>query len=133
MLDTPPSRGPLSGICACLQRLETSHLVVLAIDMPRMTDGHLRKLLVLVQPARGLIPHNGEYFEPTCAVYSRSAASFAAATLTTGGASLQRFSQKLLAENVTDSYAVKPAERPFYYNLNKPEDLTGLGAAADTG
>jgi len=102
------------------------HLVVLAIDMPRMTAEHLLKLLNRVQPGRGLIPMNGNYFEPTCAIYSRSAAPFAAEALAKPGASLQRFCRKLVAENVADAYPVKPEERPFYYNLNHPEDFNAL-------
>jgi len=36
VLDDPPSRGPLSGLAAALRRLRTSHLLALAIDLPRM-------------------------------------------------------------------------------------------------
>ena len=126
VLDSPPSRGPLSGISACLQRLEAPHLIVLAIDMPQMTPEHLSKLLALVRPGRSLLPVNGNYFEPTCAIYSQSAVPFAAAALNEPGASLQRFCQKLTIENVADSCLLRPEERPFYHNLNHPQDFDAL-------
>src|SRR5580704_3387360 len=42
--DKPPSCGPLSGVAAGLRRLKSSHLLVLAIDLPEMTPEHLWKL-----------------------------------------------------------------------------------------
>ena len=36
--DIPPSRGPLSGLAAALERMRTTHLLALAIDMPWMTN-----------------------------------------------------------------------------------------------
>ena len=39
--DKPPSRGPLSGLSATLARISTDHLLVLAIDMPLMTEKYL--------------------------------------------------------------------------------------------
>src|SRR5215467_14754983 len=50
MLDEPPSRGPLSGLAAALTRLKTSHLLALAIDLPRMTGLHLRQLWASCHP-----------------------------------------------------------------------------------
>src|SRR5450631_272010 len=38
LLDEPPSRGPLSGLTRALASTQTSHLVVLAVDMPFMTS-----------------------------------------------------------------------------------------------
>src|SRR5579864_2470571 len=50
ILDDPPSRGPLSGLDAALRRLQTSHLLALAIDLPRINVELLRKLWCLAQP-----------------------------------------------------------------------------------
>src|SRR5271157_815455 len=56
VVDKTPSRGPLSGVAAALCHLQTSHLLVLAIDLPQMTTEHLRKLWGLSQPGTGVIP-----------------------------------------------------------------------------
>src|SRR3982074_1803993 len=37
VLDAPPSRGPLSGLAAVLNSIETEHLIALAVDMPFIT------------------------------------------------------------------------------------------------
>src|SRR5262245_41636081 len=42
--DIPPSRGPLCGLAASLGKIHTAHLLVLAIDMPFMTENYLRSL-----------------------------------------------------------------------------------------
>src|SRR4029079_7480997 len=44
LLDEPPSRGPLSGLTKALDRMQTSHLVALAVDMPFKTSEQLRVL-----------------------------------------------------------------------------------------
>src|SRR5215472_10397984 len=36
-LDEPPSRGPLSGLAVSLEKIRTTHLLILAVDMPKMT------------------------------------------------------------------------------------------------
>jgi molybdopterin-guanine dinucleotide biosynthesis protein A len=123
VLDTPPSRGPLSGICACLERLETTHLFVLAVDMPRMTVEHLRKLWSLAQAGRSLIPMNADYFEPLCAIYSKSAAPFAAGSVAGPDHSLQRLARSLIEQKLATPYLLSPEEQSFYRNLNRPEDL----------
>src|SRR5271168_2169863 len=38
--DKMPSRGPLSGVAEGLRLLQTSHLLVVAIDLPQMTTDH---------------------------------------------------------------------------------------------
>ena len=126
MLDAPPSRGPLSGICACLERLATTHLIVLAIDMPRMTVEHLRKQGAKVRPGRSLIPMTGDSFEPLCAIYSKSAARFAAAALSGDDLSLQRLARCLVREELASSYPLAPEEESLYLNLNRPEDVPGF-------
>ena len=50
--DDPPSRGPLSGLTATLARIRSSHLLVLAIDMLSMDEGHLRYLCDKIESGR---------------------------------------------------------------------------------
>ena len=48
--DDPPSRGPLSGLAASLDRMSTSHLLALAIDMPWMSNKYLEFLCEQIEP-----------------------------------------------------------------------------------
>src|SRR5690348_9466457 len=63
ILDEPPSRGPLSGLGAALNRLKTSHLLVLAVDLPNVSTEHLQKLCSRVRPGCAVIPAKADYFE----------------------------------------------------------------------
>ena len=125
--DAPPSRGPLSGIAAALQRLSTSHLLVLAIDLPRITPEHLRKLRALARPDCGVIPRRGDLFEPLCALYPAEAASVAQTALAGGDVSLQHFAKVLLGRNQLQIHPLSPAEEPLYRNANTPADLRDSG------
>ncbi|HWW00346.1 MAG TPA: molybdenum cofactor guanylyltransferase [Candidatus Acidoferrum sp.] len=123
VLDEPPSRGPLSGLGAGLSRLQTSHLLVLAIDLPRVPVVHLRKLWSLAEPGKAVIPLNEDYFEPLCAVYPAEASPIAQQALSSGDFSLQHLAKSLVSTSLGRAYAVPPQERPFYLNLNTPADL----------
>src|SRR4029077_12097465 len=54
--DAKPSRGPLSGIAACLGRIQTEHLLVLAVDMPFMTEECLLGIWAAVNDRMGVVP-----------------------------------------------------------------------------
>jgi len=66
-------------------------LLVLAIDLPRISAEHLRKLCDLARPGSGVIPLNGDYFEPLCAIYPVEAGASAQAALISDDVSLQHF------------------------------------------
>jgi molybdopterin-guanine dinucleotide biosynthesis protein A len=121
--DTPPSQGPLSGVAAGLQRMNTSHLLVLAIDLPQMTAKHLRELWNLARPGIGVVPRHDNYFEPLCAIYPAEALATAEAALNARDASLQHFAQTLLHQRRATAYELKLEERPLYLNMNSPSDL----------
>lgn len=123
VLDDPPSQGPLSGLTAGLRRMQTSHLLILAIDLPRVSTEHLRKLWSLAQPGNGVVPQNGDYFEPLCAIYPAEAAPIAQGALTGGDLSLQHLASTLFRTSRGRIYALSQDERPLYLNLNTPEDL----------
>ena len=122
VLDVGTPRGPLSGISACLDRVRTTHLLVLAIDMPQMTVTHLRKICGLVAANRGLIPCRGDFYEPLCAVYPKSAAPFATQALAGQDFSLQRFSRVLVEHSLATAYPLSAQEERLYRNVNRPED-----------
>lgn len=123
ILDRPPSRGPLSGIAAALSRLQRSHLLVLAVDLPRMTSEHLRKILTLAGPGSGVIARTERHLQPLAAVYPKPAAALARSALASDDFSLHSFAHRLVEGGLLREYTVLPTERGFYHNLNTPEDL----------
>jgi molybdopterin-guanine dinucleotide biosynthesis protein A len=84
LLDAPPSRGPLSGLTMALERIETSHLVVLAIDMPFMTNEQMQALWRLATVGCGVLPMIGDRAEPLAAIYPRGASPDFLAALSGG-------------------------------------------------
>ena len=72
--DDPPSRGPLSGLAASLDRMSTSHLLALAIDMPWMSNKYLEFLCAQIEPGIGVVPKIDNRAEPLAAIYPREAA-----------------------------------------------------------
>ena len=123
VLDAPPSRGPLSGLSAALSRLQTSHLLVLAVDLPQMTSAHLRQLWSLAKPRCGVLPMAGDFFEPLCAIYPAAAASAAKDALTSDDLSLHSLAQTLVRQKHAQIYPLSESERLVYHNVNTPDDL----------
>ncbi len=123
ILDVPPSRGPLSGLSAALDRLTATHLLALAVDLPHLTAAHLRHIVHLTTPGCGIIPFHRARFEPLCAIYPVQAAPAARAALSRGELSLQSLAQTLAAAGQLQIYSVPESEQPLYRNLNSPSDL----------
>src|SRR5467141_518888 len=69
--DEPPSRGPLSGLSATLARISTDYLLVLAVDMPLMSEDYLRLICNLIESDRGVLPMIGDRAEPLAAIYPK--------------------------------------------------------------
>src|SRR5437762_7064366 len=66
--DVPPSCGPLSGLAAAMTAMRGTHLLVLAIDMPLMTDAYLRNMYDLAGPGKGVLPTIRSRPEPLAAI-----------------------------------------------------------------
>jgi molybdopterin-guanine dinucleotide biosynthesis protein A len=125
LLDGPPSRGPLSGLTRALERMQTSHLVVLAVDMPFMTSDQMRALWSLSAIGRGVLPMIGQRAEPLAAIYPREATSDLQAGLAGDDFSLQRLSRNLVESGKLQVFTVLPPDEGLYRSVNEPEDLPG--------
>lgn len=124
LLDEPPSRGPLSGLTKALEQMQTSHLVVLAVDMPFVTRGDLQFLCGKAAAGRGVVPLIRERAEPLAAIYPKEAASNFATALSGPDLSLQRVVRQLAAAGKVQFLEVRPEDENRFMSLNKPSDLT---------
>jgi molybdopterin-guanine dinucleotide biosynthesis protein A len=125
VLDRNPSRGPLSGLAAALSEIQTSHLLLLAIDLPLMTSKLLTKLYSLATPGRGAVAVCSQHFEPLAAIYPREASALANAALNRGDLSLQTLIESLRMENRIVLHRCDETEARCFLNLNSPNDLAG--------
>ena len=129
VLDEPPSCGPLSGLGAVLTRMRTTHLLALAVDLPRMEAGHLKNLWQLARPGCGVLPMNGDDAEPLCAIYpgGERVSQSAEQALAGGDFSLQSFAGALQQARRMKAVLLSEAERGFYLNANTPGEFGAAG------
>jgi molybdopterin-guanine dinucleotide biosynthesis protein A len=123
LLDEPPSRGPLSGVAKALAQMKTSHLVVLAVDMPFVTREELRFLRSEASDGCGVVPLIGERAEPLAAIYPKESASDFAAALAGPDLSLQPLVRKLAVAGKVRLFQVPSEDEDRYLSLNKPSDI----------
>ena len=121
--DVPPSRGPLSGIAASLMNTRTAHLLVLAIDMPFMTENYLRSICDAMEPGRGVIPKINNRAEPLAALYPREAEIDFRTALAGTDFSLQNIVRQLVRSGKLREISVTKEERRLFRNVNNTADV----------
>lgn len=122
--DQQPPCGPLGGIAGALSRIVTNHLLVLAIDVPFMSEGYLRNLCEKIEAGRGIVPIRENRAEPLVAIYPREAKERFARAITGSDFSLQPLVRDLIADGTLRPIEVTQSEAPLFHNLNKPGDLS---------
>jgi molybdenum cofactor guanylyltransferase len=121
--DVRPSRGPLSGLAASMNRMSTSHLLALAIDMPWMSNKYLQLLCAQIEPSRGVLPKIDDRAEPLAAIYPREAAIEIGKALAGTDFSLQSLTCDLVAVGKLRVIPVTQQEGKFFRNINELSDL----------
>ena len=131
--DPPAARGPLAGLLAALEWADSrgaSHVLALAVDLPRMTPGILRHLVARCRRGRGSVPRGLRGFEPLCAVYPVEARPLLQKSADRGEWKLQDAVARLVSEGLLIAHAVPPEDEHVFFNLNTTEDLSTLGEPA---
>jgi molybdopterin-guanine dinucleotide biosynthesis protein A len=121
--DQFPSRGPLSGLAATLPRIQTDHLLALAIDMPLMTEELLHSLCCAVGPFCGIVPMIDDHAEPLSAIYPKAAAGDFNEALSGRDFSLQSLTKRLIATRKLRPVAVSKNQENCFRNFNEPADF----------
>lgn len=125
--DTEPDLGPLGGLAAAFHHATTDWLLVLAIDLPKMTADFLTGLVREVSPGIGLVPVLGERFEPLAALYPRACLPLIEEGLQNPDRSLQRVVRSAVDHGWLRPRPVRENEADLFRNVNRPEDLAALG------
>jgi len=121
--DDPPSRGPLSGLAASLAEMNTAHLLVLAIDMPFMTEQYLKFLCDQIEPGTGVVPTIDNRAEPLAAIYPREASFDFQSALAGADFSLQTMTRRLVETGKLREIPVTEQEKKLFLNVNELSDL----------
>jgi molybdopterin-guanine dinucleotide biosynthesis protein A len=120
--DLVPGKGPLGGLQAALDAMSTEWLLVLAVDMPDMTQDFLERLAAVAQP-RGVVPFVGGLYQGLAAIYPRTIRNIVDEAVAGEDRSLQALVGRALEMGLVDAMPVADADKPLFRNLNRPEDL----------
>jgi molybdenum cofactor guanylyltransferase len=121
--DGVENAGPLAGISACLNLVQSDLLVALAIDLPRMNALFLKSLLARCSPSCGLVARHGDFFEPLAAIYPKSLLVLAAEHLKQRRYALQDLVREAAQQGLLEVFPLSETDKLLFKNLNSPTDL----------
>jgi molybdenum cofactor guanylyltransferase len=123
--DIYPGCGPLAGIHAALTRSSAGLNLMLAVDLPFVTEELLSLLFSAAEESNGMItvPRTGKGFQPLCAVYRREFANVADRALQAGKYKIDALFGGLALRVIEEGELEKAGftERNFF-NINTPAD-----------
>lgn len=121
--DGYPGLGALAGIQAGLSGSTTSHVFVVACDMPDLNERLIRHLISRAEGADVVIPEGEQGLEPLHAVYGRGCLPAMNLALAAGKGKIIDCFQQLRVEVVPrrEIAAIDPSFRSFR-NINTPEE-----------
>ena len=123
VVDEVVDAGPLAGIAASMARATTTHLMVLAVDLPRMETKWFAELTLLCSPGVGAVGRREGFYEPLAAIYPCTLLGAAETALAKGERSLQRFIAK--AGSAMEAREIAEPESGWFDNWNEPSDVAG--------
>jgi len=124
--DATPDLGPLSGLAAALERCRQAHLLVLAVDMPRIPGSWIMKLRERCDDRIGAVGQTeaGNY-EPLAAIYPKAAMlPLAKGALADRELSLQRLIHRAVDDGFLRVQTIAAAESAWFENWNEPGDVS---------
>src|SRR4051794_30997867 len=121
--DHRPWCGPLGGLLSTLERMNTTHLLALAIDVPFMTEAFLNSMITRLTAGCGVVPRTGERFEPVAAIFPRETHAELAEALRNKNFALQRIARRLIDRKLLTEFDVSDTDRALFQNLNDPSDF----------
>jgi len=129
--DIYSGRGPLAGIHAALSSSATELNLILAVDLPFLTESLLRFIVERARAADAVVtvPRIASGYQPLCAAYRRGFASLAQAALESGRNKIDALfsiaTMCVLEESELSRFAFNAR---MFENLNTPEDLRRAAA-----
>lgn len=122
--DRFPGAGPLGGIVTALANASSAWILIVACDMPKLSDAPLASLLdpEARSNVQAVLPRTPDgRLQPLCAAYARAALGPLADALQSG-------TRKVMEAVQTVPWrAVEMEDSAPFVNVNRPSDLIGLG------
>jgi molybdopterin-guanine dinucleotide biosynthesis protein A len=114
-------------LSASLKQAAHELVLVLAIDLPRMTAEFLVELLGEAEVQHcGIVPGEAGRFHPLAAVYSRACLGLVDERLHSEDRAMQRFVRSGLERGLVRERLLTAKEAALFENVNTPHDLKRL-------
>ncbi len=123
VLDAQPDQGPLGGLAALLHATAAPNVLILAVDLPAMTEAFLERLLLQCCAGVGVVPLTESGWEPLVAVYPRDVLPVINARLARGDLAMHAMIAEATRAGLLQAVEITGLHRDVFRNLNTPLDL----------
>ncbi len=122
--DLTRDAGPLAALEAVLPRIATTHVVVLAIDLPAMRAEFLAMLVeTALAKDCSVVPESDGRFEPLAAVYTPALLPLVIECLRGTDHSMQNLLRTATGRGLVFAHPLRSEERSYFRNINSPGDI----------
>nr|AGF93672.1 molybdopterin-guanine dinucleotide biosynthesis protein A [uncultured organism] len=128
VLDTYSIQCSLAGIHAGLSHASHSHAFMVACDTPLLQPAMVSLLLQELDPLNDVVvPRRGDYYEPLCAVYSKSCIRYIEDLIQNNDLKITRlYNYVKLKEITAKKLETADPNLESFVNINTPGDLEWL-------
>lgn len=113
--DAHPDQGPMGAVAQSLQKARYDHLVVLAVDLPRVTAAWYRRIGQRCADGIGVVgQHPDGRFEPLAAIYPKKLSAKLSAAVSEGQRSLPSFLQEAIEDGLMRTEDLRPEDLAMF-------------------
>jgi molybdopterin-guanine dinucleotide biosynthesis protein A len=124
LYDQSPGLGPLAGVERGLSNASCNLVLILAVDLPRITPCVLRFLRSGCGEMLGAVPRVGQRLEPLAAFYPRAVLPLVREQLASGRYAMRDMIDKAQDAGLIRIIELEPEKADAFANWNEPPDLT---------
>ena len=130
--DAVPGTGPLGGILTALLGATTSHVLVVAGDMPFLTTRVLDHLVDVGRAVDVAIPHTDDGLHPLCAVWGTRCIPAIRRSLESGTLKVADVLPSLVVREISsEEWRQVDPHGTALFNINTPDDYRRAQALAE--
>jgi molybdenum cofactor guanylyltransferase len=123
--DLTPGDGALGALRTAVHAAQTDRTLVIACDMPFVSEALLRRLVEIGQSADIVIPRTTRGYEPLCATYSRRCEDELTRLIEEQRFKLSevaRIPGLIIRELGPDEFGPLGSDEMLFFNINTPDD-----------
>jgi molybdopterin-guanine dinucleotide biosynthesis protein A len=117
----------MGGIERGLQECNSPLLLVIAVDLPRISTSLLRKMACRCDRLTGVVPRLGGRLEPLVAIYPKRCHVFAAEAIALNRRAVRDFAEACRREHAVRTFSVSGRDAGCFANWNCPTDVMASG------